>query len=153
PEGSISTRPFGPAPGTIPRTPGTTRISTPWGAPDHQNGRRGNGPLVGVIVAAAVLLLGLTCFLVAQPTRLGSGLASIFGNPSPTATSAPLTTVPNFVGKSFNAALDLALQNHLQLQQQSATSDQPVNTVIDQNPPVGQSVPWNSTVTVTVSGG
>jgi serine/threonine-protein kinase len=152
PEGSISTRPYGPAPGTIPRTPGTGRVSHPWNVPDQSNGRRGNGPLVGVIVAAAVLLLGLTCFLLAQVTGVGAGLGSVF-NPTPTATSVPTTTVPSFIGKQYNDALTLAQQYHLQLQQKSAASDKPVNTVIDQDPPANTSEPWDFTVTVTVSGG
>src|SRR5262249_33476551 len=74
-------------------------------------------------------------------------------NPSPTATTVPTTTVPDFVGKQFNDALTLAQQNHLKLNQKSAASDEPINTVIDQDPAAGTSEPFDSTVTVTVSGG
>ena len=116
PETALNTRPQGPAPGTVPRTPGTRRSSGPFG-PQRPNDRRGNGALIGVIVSAAVLLLGLTCFLLASITGLGTALGSVFA-PSATATATTvLTTVPDFTNIQFTVAQSEAQTQHLTLQE------------------------------------
>ena len=153
--GGVNTRPWGPAPGTLPRSPSTGRPSGPYGVPqgpdDENNKRRISGPIIGVIIGAAVLLLGLSCFLVLALTNNLPGSGG--GNASSTAT-VQLVSVPNFVGMKYTDAQALASSSHLQLNEQMQASDSvPKDTVISQAPTSGQSVPPNSYVTLTVSSG
>jgi eukaryotic-like serine/threonine-protein kinase len=149
PDAGISTRPWGPAPGTLPRSPSTGRPSSPYEA----QRRRGNGPLVAVIVSAAVLLLGLTCFLIASLTGMFSGIG-LFNQqtPTPVATTA-LTTVPNFVGLQIDKAQAQAADNHLKVVITFTADSSAKNTVLKQDPPANKSVPWDTQVDLTVSNG
>src|SRR5690242_3026993 len=149
PNAGINTRPWDPAPGTLPRSPSTGRPSSPYEA----QRRRGNGPLVAVIVAAAVLLLGLTCFLIANLTGAFSGIG-LFNQqaPTPVATTA-LTTVPNFVGLQLDKAQAQAADDHLKLITTFTADSAAKNTVLKQDPPADKSVPWDTQVNLTVSNG
>jgi serine/threonine protein kinase len=150
-EPGISTRPSGPAAGTV-RSP---VASGPGGfGPPRRPGGRGkaNGPLLAVIISSAVLLLGLACFLVASLTGLTAALAKVGQSPTPVPTVA-MTTVPNFVGKSFAQAQADATSAHLQVTQNPVPDKSPAGTVLSQNPPPGASEPYNYTVVLTVSSG
>ncbi|WIG58856.1 MAG: Serine/threonine protein kinase PrkC, regulator of stationary phase [Ktedonobacterales bacterium] len=146
PQAGIGTRPYGPAPGTMPRT-GTP--SNPYGAPSGPAKPRKNGPLVAVVVASAVLLLGLACALIANMTGVTSAL---FASPTPSATVA-MTTVPNFIGMSFEQAQTAATNAHLLVTAQYVNADKthPVDTVTAQDPPAGAAEPYKATVTLTVT--
>ena len=149
PDGGISTRPWGPAPGTLPRSPSTGRPASPYDA----RRRRGNGPLVAVIVSSAVLLLGLTCFLIASLTGMFSGLG-LFNQQAPTPVpTVALTTVPNFVGLQLDKAQAQAADNHLKLVTTFTADSAAKNTVLKQDPPASKSVPWDTQVNLTVSNG
>ncbi|HEX9057551.1 MAG TPA: protein kinase [Ktedonobacterales bacterium] len=155
----ISTRPYGPAGGTMPRSPSTGRGSSgPLGLPrrpDDDEKGRGNGPIVAIVVSAVVLLLGLSCFLVFSLS--GGALAKLFASPTPTATQI-VVQIPRFKGMTLTAAQALAQTNHLTLTVVTQTPDPndanppPANQVLDQNPEPG---PYNGTISsiqVTVQG-
>ncbi len=149
PDAGISTRPWGPAPGTLPRSPSTGRPSSPYEA----QRRRGNGPLVAVIVSAAVLLLGLTCFLIANLTGMFNGIG-LFNQQTPTPVSTvALTTVPNFVGLQLDKAQAQAADDHLKVVTTFTADSSAKNTVLKQDPPANKSVPWDTQVNLTVSNG
>jgi serine/threonine-protein kinase len=148
-----ATMPHGPAPGTLPRTGSAGgRTSGPFGAPSGPNGgQRKNGAIVAVIVGAAVLLLGLTCFLVFALTDLGHLFA---GKPQTTPiATVQQVTVPNFVGMNKTAAEAKATEVQLQVQEVATASDQPKDTVIAQSLAANQPAPINSTITLTISSG
>ena len=64
------------------------------------------------------------------------------------------TKVPSLTGMSVNDARTLLVQNHLGLGSQTEQySDQPVGTIISQNPGAGASIKLNSRVSVVVSAG
>jgi serine/threonine-protein kinase len=150
----LSTRPYGPAGGTVPRAPTTGRPSAPPGLPPRpeDEGRRRTGPIVAVAVSAVVLLLGLSCALVFSLTGAWNGLTSFFAGPTPTATQVILT-IPNFKGMTLTQAQTLATHDHLTLVTNYQSDDTiPKDQVIDQNPEPGQ-YSGGSTVTLTVSGG
>ncbi len=153
--GGTSTRPWGAAPGTLPRSPSTGHPSGPYGAPrgpdDQRNRRRVSGPIIGVIVGAAVLLLGLSCFLLLALTNNLPGV----GSGAPTATVGPqLVQVPNFVNMKYPDALSLAQQQRLRVNEVMQTSNNVAkDTVISQAPVAGESVTVNSYITLTVSSG
>jgi serine/threonine-protein kinase len=97
------------------------------------------------MIGGLVLLLGVACVLV---------FALMNGALGGSATTPPkTTTVPNFVGQQYTAALSLAQSNHLQLQKQTVASDKPVDQVLTQDVASGQKVAYSTTVNVTVSGG
>jgi serine/threonine protein kinase len=152
----VNTRPFGPAGGTVPRSPSTGRPSGPHGLPvrpdeDGEGGRR-TGPVVAITVAAVLLLLGLSCFLVVNLSGGWSQLLAI--TRSPTATPRPvLVNVPNFKSLTIKDAQTLATQNNLTVQVTSqANPTVPKDQVIDQQPEPGQ-YPGISQVTLIVSTG
>jgi serine/threonine-protein kinase len=109
---------------------------------------------VGVIVSAAVLLLGLTCFLLASVTGLGNGLKGLF---APTATPVPTavyTTVPDFHNVQFVEAQSKAQAVHLSLQETLQSNPTVAKGVIfDQSPAAGAQEPYGFVVSVTVSDG
>jgi serine/threonine-protein kinase len=118
-----------------------------------ENGKRGNGPIMALIIGAAVLLLGLTCFLVLTLTNATSGLGLFGGGPKPTATTA-LATVPNFTNMTFPQAQILAQQDHLQVTENSVPSTtQQKGLVIGQDHPANQQVPYNTYITLNVGTG
>jgi serine/threonine protein kinase len=152
----FSTRPYGPAGGTVPRSPSTGRSSGPPGLPmrpEDEGGGRRNGPIVAVAVSAVVLLLGLSCFLVISLTGALNGLGSIFTAATPTATPI-IVVVPNFKGMTLTQAQKLAQQDHLTLTITRKADDTiPQDQVMDQNPEPGSYPGGSTTVALTVSGG
>ena len=97
------------------------------------------------MIGGLVLLLGVACVLV---------FVLLNGALGGSATTPPQkTTVPNFVGQQYTAALALAQSNHLQLQKQTVASDKPVDQVLTQDVASGQKVPYSTSINVTVSGG
>jgi eukaryotic-like serine/threonine-protein kinase len=150
PDGGIGTRPYGPAPGTVPRSPTPSWPSGPHGAPG--GGRKRNGPLVAVVVSSVVLLLGLSCFLVASLTGLTAGLGSLLGGATPTATVVTVP-VPNFVGEQLTAAQAQAANSHLNVTPNFVADNHPKGLVLQQDPVAGTPEPINYTVTLTVSNG
>src|SRR5690348_785373 len=106
----LSTTPWATARGTVPR------ISGPQG--DYDEPRKPRTGLIAAMIGGLVLLLGVACVLV---FALMNGVLGGAATP-PTQT----TTVPNFVGQQYTAALSLAQSNHLQLQKQTMASDKPV---------------------------
>ena len=151
----LSTRPYGPAGGTVPRAPTTGRPSGPPGfppRPEDEGGRRRTGPIVAVAVSAVVLLLGLSCALVLSLTGAWSGLTSFLTGPTPTATQV-IITIPNFKGMTLAQAQTLAAQDHLTLTTSYKADDTiPKDQVLDQSPEPGPYSGGN-TVTLTLSGG
>ncbi len=133
----LSTTPWATARGTVPR------ISGPQG--EYDEPRKSRTGLIAAMIGGLVLLLGVACVLV---FALMNGVLG-----GQTSTPPLTTTVPNFVGQQYTAALSLAQTNHLQLQKQVVTSPQPVDQVISQDISSGQRVAYNKTVNVTVSGG
>ncbi|HLZ21944.1 MAG TPA: protein kinase [Ktedonobacterales bacterium] len=156
PGSGSTTSPFGPAGRTIPRSPTPGHPSGPWGPPEKPDeyGKRGNGSITALIVGAAVLLLGLTCFLVLTLTSATSGLGSLFGGgPPPTATVA-LATVPDFTNETFAQAQITANKVHLQVTENDvASTAQQKGLVISQNPLANQQEPWGTYITLNVGSG
>jgi hypothetical protein len=154
----VNTRPYGPAPGTLPRSPATGRPSNPYGVPERPSQRKGNGPLIGVIVAATVLLLGLSCFLIV--TLSGNAFGHFFGD-SPTATLQPtvaMTTVPNFVDVQLTVAQAQAQAFNLIIDTNADVTyktdpTKPKNVIMAQDPAAHTQQPWGTHIKVTVSGG
>ena len=67
---------------------------------------------------------------------------------------APTTKVPSLTGMSTADARTLLVQNHLGLGSQTEQySDQPVGTVISQNPAAGSTTKLNGRVNIVVSAG
>jgi hypothetical protein len=133
----LSTTPWATAHGTVPR------ISGPRG--EYDEPRKPRTGLIAAMIGGLVLLLGVACVLV---------FALMNGALGGSATTPPkTTTVPNFVGQQYTAALSLAQSNHLQLQKQTVASDKPVDQVLTQDVASGQKVAYSTTVNVTVSGG
>ncbi|HEU4785482.1 MAG TPA: PASTA domain-containing protein, partial [Ktedonobacterales bacterium] len=133
----LSTTPWATAHGTVPR------ISGPRG--EYDEPRKPRTGLIAAMIGGLVLLLGVACVLV---------FALMNGARGGSATNPPpKTTVPNFVGQQYTAALSLAQSNHLKLNKQTEASDQPVDQVTKQDIASGQKVAYDTTITVTVSGG
>jgi serine/threonine-protein kinase len=133
----LSTTPWATAHGTVPR------ISGPRG--EYDEPRKPRTGLIAAMIGGLVLLLGVACVLV---------FALMNGALGGSATTPPkTTTVPNFVGQQYTAALSLAQSNHLKLQKQTVASDQPIDQVLKQDIASGQKVAYNTSISVTVSGG
>ncbi len=141
---AASTRPVGAAPGTLPRSPVTSR-------PLRRRSSRVTMITTSLIVAATILLLGLSCFLASQ-LGFGAGLVtSILGGPSPTVATA---VVPYVIGQQEDTAISTLKQKGLKVATPlHAHSNQPVGIVIQQQPDAGTTVPHGATVTITVSDG
>jgi tRNA A-37 threonylcarbamoyl transferase component Bud32 len=105
---------------------------------------QGSGPSATVWIAGivAIALLGAIAFLVFQ---LLSGPS---GPPEPTD-----VTVPNFVGKTLQAATVEADGLGITLEPTQETSDQPVGTILRQDPPEGSVIAEGDTVNVVVAAG
>ena len=153
PDPALSTRPFGPAGGTVPRSPASGRPSGPYGMPPGDQRKRGSGPITAVIVSSAVLLLGLTCFLALTLSGTLKGLGSAFNAPTPTAT-LQLTTVPDFSNETFDQAQAMAATAHLQVSQTPVPSATvKVGLVVNQLPAAQQQVLWGTVVKLQISTG
>ncbi|MGZ3637145.1 MAG: protein kinase domain-containing protein [Ktedonobacterales bacterium] len=156
----VNTRPYGPAAGTLPRSPATGHPSAPYGTPERPGPGKNNAPLIGVIVAAAVLLLGLTCFLIINLTGAGSAFSGLLGN-APTPTLSPtvaLTTVPNFVNMDLTVAQSRAHDAHLVIDPNTDVTLKTDPTVkkgviMQQTPDALTQQPWDTHIKVTVSNG
>ena len=108
---------------------------------------------MAVIVSAAVLLLGLTCFLIANLTGMFNGIG-LFNQQTPTPVSTvALTTVPNFVGLQLDKAQAQAADDHLKVVTTFTADSSAKNTVLKQDTPANKSVPWDTQVNLTVSNG
>jgi len=102
---------------------------------------RGGSPWLWLSALLAILVLGLAGFLV-------------FKLLSAPTTPTSQVTVPDFSGKSFQDAQTLATSVGLQVVESAfQTSDQPVGTVITQDPIAGAKVAANSTVKLTIANG
>jgi serine/threonine-protein kinase len=148
----LGTVPHGPAAGTVPRSPSTGRTSGAFGPPQRPDSRRGNGAIVGIVVAAAVLLLGLTCFLVLQLTGGFDALAHTLSGPTPTPT-VQLVRVPDFRGQQYTAAEAQASTMHLRVTENLVASDRPVGEVTAQQPAPDGLVQIGAMITLSVSNG
>ncbi len=111
---------------------------TPGGAGDDS----GPGPAVWIAGILAIGLLAVIAFLVFQALSGPSGPAE------PTD-----VTVPNFVGQVLEEATREADGLGIKLVPTSEPSDQPVGTILAQDPPEGATVPTGSDVAVTVAAG
>jgi len=102
---------------------------------------RGGSPWLWLSALLAILVLGLAGFLV-------------FKLLSAPTTPTSQVTVPDFSGKSFQDAQTLATSVGLEVVESAfQTSDQPVGTVITQDPIAGAKVAANSTVKLTIANG
>jgi hypothetical protein len=117
------------------------RRATIVGEDEIEEGPSRTSPWLWLSALLAILVLGLAGFLV---FKLLSG---------PGTTAAPVT-VPDFTGKTFQEAQQLAASSGLQVVQSAfETSDQPVGTVTKQDPIAGARVASNSTVKLTIANG
>lgn len=156
----VNTRPYGSAAGTLPRSPATGRQSAPYGTPERPGPSKNNGPLIAVIVAATVLLLGLSCFLIVTITNAGGALKGLVGG-APTATHVPtvaFTTVPKFVGMDLTVAQARAQDAHLIIDTSADVTYKTDLTVkkgviMQQAPDAQTQQPYGSHIQVTVSSG
>ncbi|HEX6819568.1 MAG TPA: Stk1 family PASTA domain-containing Ser/Thr kinase [Ktedonobacterales bacterium] len=143
----MGTHKQGPVAATTPRTSGA---NGQFRRPDGPQ-RGGAGP--AVIVTAVVVLLFVSCFLAFQLAGIGSLINGPKTSTKPTVT-VQLTTVPDFTGKQLTDAQTLAQTDHLQIKTNIVSdAGHPKNTVTAQDPPANKQVAYNSTVTLTVSGG
>ncbi len=141
-EGSINTRPYGPATGTVPRMTGPGRAEQP-----DENKRR-NGPIAAVIVGSTILLLLLSCFLVLAITN--NLPFSAKATPTPT---VAIVTVPNFVGKQQADAQAYADSNNLKVTFTTRADKAAKGLVIAQTPPAGQQIAQSQAIQLVVSSG
>ncbi len=130
--------------------PGRSIGDFPQRPPDDDTPSPVAGITTAVIVAAVLLLLGVSCFLTSKLLGIG-----FFASSSPTATAGiPTVTVPNFVGMTSAAAQTQAGMDNINLKVTSVQSTAAQQgQVISQNPAQGSSVPQGGTVTVTVGAG
>ena len=103
----------------------------------------GPGAMVWLTGIAAIVMLAAIAFLAYQ---LVAG-----GGPAPSSGPGQVV-IPNFVGQSFDAAKQTADGLQIELVQgASQESDQPVGTILSQDPVAGASVTKGGTVTVTLA--
>ena len=139
---AASTRPFGAAPGTLPRSPVPTR-------PLPRRSSR-TAIATSLIVAATVLLLALSCYLASQ-IGLGAGLfASLTGGATPTVAKA---IVPYVIDQTEYTAVQLIAKAGLHANVQYGHSPKANGVVYDQNPTAATQVALNSIVTILISEG
>jgi serine/threonine protein kinase len=139
---AANTRPFGAAPGTMPRSPVPTR-------PLPRRSSR-TAIATSLIIAATVLLLGLSCYLASQ-IGLGTGLfASLTGGATPTTSQA---IVPYVIGQTEDSAVRLIEKAGLRANIQYGYSPKANGEVYDQKPTAATQVALNSAVTIWISQG
>jgi serine/threonine protein kinase len=140
---AASTRPVGAAPGTLPRSPVTSR-------PLRRPASRVTMITTSLIVAATILLLGLSCFLASQ-LGFGTGLvAALFGQSTPTVANA---VVPYVIKQQEDSGIALLRSKGFKIAIQHAHASDPPGIIIGQQPDAGTTAPQGSTVTITVSDG
>ncbi len=118
--------------------------TTPRDAYGDERKRR-NTPLIALIVVAAVVLLGLSAFLIIA----ASGF-NLFGPP---ATNTQFAIVPSFSNMTCDQAQQKGAQQGLKVVCQHVTSQSPAGTIIGQQPAANTRVRLPATVTVDVSDG
>ncbi len=139
---AASTRPFGAAPGTLPRSPVPTR-------PLPRRSSR-TAIATSLIIAATVLLLGLSCYLASQ-IGLGAGLfASLTGGATPTVAKA---IVPYVIDQTEDSAIAKIKNAGLHSNIQYGHSSKANGLVYDQQPTAATQVALNSAVTIWISQG
>ncbi len=142
---AASTRPFGAAPGTMPRSPVPTR-------PLPRRSRRATVITTSLIGAATLLLLGLSCYLASQ-LGLGAGLFASSATNQPTPTT-PKGNVPNLVGLSEDSALMNIRNDGFRVSvQHGNTTKQAKGVIFDQQPAPFSTAAPNSIITIFVSDG
>ncbi len=109
---------------------------------DLDDERDGPSPAVWIAGALALLLLAAVAFLVVQ--LLGGS-----GTPAP----STQVTVPNFVGQTLEVATTEADGLGITLVPTTETSDQPVGTILRQDPAEGAIVASGAKVAVVVAAG
>jgi serine/threonine protein kinase len=140
---AASTRPVGAAPGTLPRSPVTSR-------PLHRRNTRLTMITTSLIVVATILLLGLSCFLASQ-LGFGAGLvAAIFGQSTPTVANA---VVPYVIKQQEDSGIAKLRDAGFKITVKHAHASDPPGIIIGQQPDAGTTVPRGSSVTITVSDG
>ena len=117
------------------------RRPVPGALPDAVLGDRGRGGLFWALLA---LVAGVLVALVVV-------LFVVLSNRS-SATASP-TTAPQVVSTRLDDAARALQSAGLSVQVQLVSSDQPVGTVLAENPPAGTGLTTRDTVTLTVSGG
>jgi eukaryotic-like serine/threonine-protein kinase len=142
---AASTRPFGAAPGTMPRSPVAS-------GPMQHRARRATAVTMSLIGAATLVLLGLSCYLASQ-LGLGAGLlTSVTGNNQPTPTPSTIT-VPGVVGLQADNAETILVQAGFKVTRAYTYSTQPQGTVVTQQPGPESTAARGSIVTITISQG
>jgi tRNA A-37 threonylcarbamoyl transferase component Bud32 len=141
-----NTRPRPAAAGTLPRSPVPTR-------PLPRRSSRTTVMVTSLIVAATVLLLGLSCYLASQ-LGLGAGLFTSITGGQATATPT-LIQVPNVITFTEDVAISTLRGKHLQVNPVlQATTKEPKGIVFDQKPESADApVAPNTVVTIYVSQG
>lgn len=141
---TASTRPFGAAPGTLPRSPVPTRTRS-------RHSTRATAITTSLIITATVLLLGLSCYLASQ-LGLGAGLfASLTGGQATPPEEKAI--VPYVIDQPEDNAISLIRKARLNVHVQYGYSTKAKGTVFDQKPDAATQVPVGSTVTISVSEG
>ncbi|NUO34004.1 MAG: hypothetical protein HOQ27_02860, partial [Dermatophilaceae bacterium] len=129
--------------------------------------RRGPGPVVWVLVAAVVALLGILGFVLlsgsdadtAAPTTPRSTPSASSTTPAPSATStvpepSDGTTVPTgLVGAQRGAAVDALIRSGVNVRWVLVRSEKPEDTVLGTVPAQGQAMSKGQTVALVVSRG
>jgi serine/threonine-protein kinase len=136
------TRPFGAAPGTMPRSPVPSM-------PVQRQRRRATTITIALIGAATLLLLGLSCYLASQ---LGFGANLLASSTQATPTSSAVT-VPGVIGLQDDNASQILEQHGFKVSRQYQYSTQPSGTVINQQPGPESSAAQGSIVTIFISQG
>ncbi|HLY32414.1 MAG TPA: protein kinase, partial [Ktedonobacterales bacterium] len=132
PAGRLGGRPYPPPPYR------PADETTPRGGVYGDERKRRNGPLIALIVVAAVVLLGLSAFLV----------MNLLSGPS-----VQSVTVPSFLNENCQTAIQKGGQVGLSVTCQNHSSTKPNGLIYDQQPKSGTHVQRSSTVIVYVSSG
>ena len=106
---------------------------------------RGTSPWVWVAGLFALLILVAVGFFAFQLLNRAGG---------PRATAVPQVAVPNFIGMNYDQAKAQADQLGIVLEQSAfQASDQPANTILDQDPKPNVAVDKGSTIRLTLAAG
>lgn len=109
---------------------------------DDRSASDGPGPVVWIAGLLAIALLAVIAYLVFQLASGGNG-----NEPEPD------VTVPTFVGQMIADATRTADGLGITLTSTAEESDQPVGTILSQDPPAGGTVKAGGTVNVVVAAG
>jgi serine/threonine-protein kinase len=147
PNPAVNTRPFGAAPGTMPRSPVPTR-------PLPRRSGRITAITTALIGAATLLLLGLSCYLASQ-LGLGAGLLnSLTGNQNQPTATTPKGNVPNVIGLQEDTAITVLKNAGFRVSPQHGyDTTQPVGVIFKQDPAAFATALAGSIVNIWVSDG